>query len=264
MRHQLSVVVMAVFVSVFVPATAAAQSDSATAPAFSVSTEMQVVSRYIWRGFDLSRKTASLQPYAALGMPLGFTASAWATSGLDSHPQVDEVDFTLDYTHELGNWALGVGYLHYILTGTATEPGADLADPLATSTMGEVYVTAARHWDDGSATLKYSRGNRAMRGNSVNLKVEQSFASADEAWGATPYLSVDWFDQYGAPQAFADRLTMIQVGVPITRTLGPVTLLAAAHVSFISSSWMRGLNAETGADNHIAVPWFSVGVRFEP
>jgi hypothetical protein len=264
MRCQLSVAAMTVFVSAFAPSTVAAQSDSATAPSFSVSAEMQLVSRYVWRGFDLSRKTASLQPYVAIGMPLGFTASAWATSGLDSHRQVDEVDLTLDFTHELGNWALGGGYLHYVLMGTATEPGADLADPLATSTMGEVYATLARSWDDGSATLKYSRGNRAMRGNSVNLRVEQSFASADEAWGATPYLSVDWFDQYGAPKAFADQLTMVELGVPVTRTLGPVTLVAAARVSFIPSRWMRTVNAETGADNHIAIPWFSVGARFEP
>jgi uncharacterized protein (TIGR02001 family) len=264
MRHQLSLAAMAVFVSAFAPSTVAAQADSASAPAFSVSAEMPLVSRYIWRGFDLSRKTASLQPYVALGMPLGFTASAWATSGLDSHRQVDEVDFTLDYTHELGGWALGAGYLHYVLTGTLTEPSADLLNPHATTTCGEVFVTLARNWDDGSATLKYSRGNRSMKGNSVNLRVEQTLASADEKWGASPYFSVDWLDQFGVPAAFADRLTMIQVGVPITRTLGPVTLLAAVHVSFVPSSWMRGLNAETGADNHIAVPWFSVGVRFEP
>lgn len=264
MRQQLSLAATAVFVGAFVPSTVVAQADSAAAPAFSVSTEVQLVSRYIWRGFDLSRKAASLQPYVELGMPLGFTASAWATSGLDSHRQVDEVDFTLDYTHEMGAWALGAGYIHYILTGTSTEPGVDLEQPLATSTMGEVYVTAARNWDDGSATLKYARGNRGMKGNAVNLRIEQTFASADEKWGASPYFSADWFDQYGAPKAFADRLTMIQVGVPITRDLGPVTLLAAVHVSFIPSSWMRVVNAETGADNHVAVPWFSVGVRYEP
>jgi len=264
MRHELSLAALAVFVSALVPSTVAAQSDSATAPAFSVFAEMQLVSRFIWRGFDLSRKAASLQPYVALRMPLEVTVTARATSGLDSHRQVDEVDFTLDYTHAFGGWALGVGYFHYILMGTATEPGFNLADPLATSTMGEVWVTLARSWDDGSATLKYSRGNRAMKGNAVNLRVEQTLASTSEKWGASPYFSVDWFDQYGAPKAFAARLTMLEAGVPVTRKVGPVTLVAAARVSFIPSSWMRGLNAQTGADNHIAVPWFSLGVRFEP
>jgi uncharacterized protein (TIGR02001 family) len=264
MRHQLSWATLAVVVSAFAPATVAAQSDSATAPSFSVSAEMQLVSRYMWRGFDLSRKTASLQPYVEVGMPLGFTASAWATSGLDSHQQVDEVDFTLGYTHAFGGWEVGGGYLHYVLMGTATEPGADLENPLATTTSGELFATLARTWDDGSATLKYSRGNRSMRGNSLNLRVEQTLASADEVWGASPYFSVDWFDQYGAPQAFADRLTSVEVGVPVSRQLGPVSLVAALRVSFIPSRWMRDLNAGAGADNHIAVPWFSLGIVYEP
>ena len=264
MRHPRSLAAMAVFLSAFTPSTVAAQSDSATAPAFSVAGEMQLVSRFIFRGLDLSRKAASLQPYVALRMPLDVTMTARAASGLDRHRQVDEVDFTLEYAHTFGGWAMGAGYFYYILTGTATEPSFNLADPLATTTMGEVWVTLARSWGDGSATLKYSRGNRAIRGNSVNLRVEQSVASADKTWGASPYFSLDWLDQFAAPKAFADRFTMLELGVPITRTLGPVTLLAAAHVSFIPSAWMRALNAAAGADNHVAVPWFSVGVRLEP
>ena len=264
MRHQLSLAATAVFVSAFVPSTVAAQSDSATAPAFSVSAEMQLVSRYIWRGFDLSQKVASLQPYVELGMPFGFTASAWATSGLDSHLQVDEVDFTLGYTRAFGVWEVGVGYLDYILTGTATEPSADAANPLATSSSGEVFVSLARSWANGSATLKYSRGNQAMKGNSVNLRVERSFASKDEVWGATPYVSVDYLDEYGAPTGFKNRFAMFEIGVPVTHKLGPVQLLAAAHLSFVPSPSVRATNGLTGADQRSVIPWLSLGVRFEP
>jgi len=264
MRHLLSLAALTVFVSAFVPSTVTAQSDSATAPSFSVAAEMQLASRFIFRGLDLSRKAASLQPYVALRMPLDVTVTARAASGLDRHHQVDEVDFTLEYAHAFDGWAVGAGYFHYILAGTATEPSFNLADPLATTTMGEVWVALARRWDDGSATLKYSRGNRAIRGNSVNLRVQQSLAAADRTWGALPYFSVDWLDQFEAPKALADRFTMIEIGVPITRRLGPVTLLAAAHVSFIPSAWMRALNAEGGADRNVAIPWFSIGVAYEP
>jgi hypothetical protein len=197
-------------------------------------------------------------------MPLGVTVSAWGTSGLDRHRNVDELNFTLDYTYEFGAWAVGGGYLHYVLPGTLTEPGPIANDPLAAGTSGEVYVTLARSWDDGSATLRYSRGNRAMRGNSVNLRVEQAFASAGEVWGATPYFSVDYLDEYGAPRELGQRFSMVELGVPVTRKLGPVTLLAAAHVSFLPSAWVRELNAAAGADRNVAIPWFSVALSFEP
>jgi hypothetical protein len=264
MRHVLSLAAVAVFVSAFAPSSVAAQSDSAAAPAFSVYAEMQLVSRYIWRGYDDARKAASLQPYVEVAMPLGVTLSAWGTSGLDSHRQVDELNFTVDYAREFGGWTVGAGYLHYIMTGTLTEPGPDPEDPLASGFMGEVYVSLARTWDDGSATLKYSRGNRSMRGNSVNLRLEQTFATAEERWSVAPYLSVDYLDEYGAPRALGQRFSMVEIGVPVTRKLGPVKLLAAAHVSFVPSAWVRALNAEAGADGNVAIPWFSLGVAYEP
>jgi hypothetical protein len=266
MRHPLCLAALAVFVSAFVPPEVAAQSDSAAAPApaFSVAAELQLVSRYIWRGYDDARKAASLQPYVEVGMPLGVTISAWGTSGLDRHREVDELDFTLDCTHEFGAWAVGAGYLYYVLPGTLTEPGPNADDPLASGTSGEVYVTLARAWEDGSATLTYARGNRAMRGNSVNLRVEQTLASADEVWSAAPYVSVDYLDEYGAPQALGQRFSMVEVGIPVARRLGPVKFLAAAHVSFIPSAWVRDVNAEAGADRNVAIPWFSIGVAYEP
>jgi hypothetical protein len=197
-------------------------------------------------------------------MPFGFTASAWATSGLDSHLQVDEVDFTLGYSRAYGDWEVGVGYLHNILTGTATEISADPDDPLATSTSGEVFVSLARSWANGSATLKYSRGNQSMKGNSVNLRVERSFAWQDEVWGATPYVSADYLDEYGAPTGFKNRFAMFEIGVPVTRQLGPVQILAAAHLSFVPSPAVRATNGGAGADQRSVIPWLSLGVRFEP
>ena len=254
----------ALVVGVLAPSPAPAQSDSASGSGLSLYTEMRLVSRYIWRGYDDSRKTASIQPYVELGLPFGLTASAWATSGLDSHLQVDEVNFTLDYTRTLGDWELGVGYFHYLLPGTATESGTDPLDPLATSTSGEVFVTLTRNWESGSAALTFSRGNRAMKGNSVDLRLEQEVATADERWIAQPYLQANYLDYYEAPAGFENRLSMIEVGVPVLRRVGPVQLLVAAHVSFVPSPWVRAANGDAGADRNIAIPWFSICIVFEP
>jgi hypothetical protein len=254
----------ALFALALLPAPAAAQSDSSAATGFSFYAETRLVSRYIWRGYDDARKVASLQPYVELGLPYGFTAYAWATGGLDSHRDLDEVNLSLRYTQAFGDWEVGLGYLHYILPGTKTEPGPDPIDPLLPSTTGEFFVSLARNWATGAATLTYSRGNRAMKGNSVELRIEEDLPWADEAWRAQPYLQLNYLDEYGAPRTFDNRFSMIEIGVPILRRIGPVQLLAGAHVSFIPSPWVRTLNAEAGAGSDVAVPWFTLGLVYEP
>lgn len=245
-------------------APVAAQSDSSASNGFSVYAETRLVTRYIWRGYDDAIKAASLQPYVELGLPRGFTAYAWATGGLDRHQDLDEVNLSVSYAQSFGEWALGLGYLYYILPGTPTEPGPDPLNPMALATSAEVFVTLARSWETGSATLTYSRGNRAMTGNSVELRVEGDYAWGEERWGAQPYLQLDYLDEYGPPSRFADRFSMIEIGVPFLRRVGPVKLLAGAHVSFLPSPYVRAINAEAGAGSDVAIPWFTFGLVYEP
>jgi len=264
MRRMSHAAAPALLALALVPAPAAAQSDSSAASGFSLYAETRLVSRYIWRGYDDARKAASLQPYVELGFPYGFSAYAWATGGLDSHRDLDEVNFNVRYGQAFGDWEVGLGYLHYILPGTLTEPGPDPIDPLLPSSTGEFFVSLARNWEQASATLTYSRGNRAMKGNSLELRIEGDLPWAEEAWRAQPYVQLNYLDEYGAPNSFEDRFSMIEIGVPILRQVGPVQLLAGAHVSFIPSPWVRALNAEADATGNVAIPWFTIGVVYEP
>jgi hypothetical protein len=247
-----------------VPAPAAAQSDSSAASGFSIYAETRLVTRYIWRGYDDARKAASLQPYVELGLPYGITTYAWATGGLDSHRDVDEINLSVRYAQTFGDWEVGLGYLHYILPGTLTEPGPDPVDPLLRSTTGEVFLSLTRSWETGSAALTYSRGNRAMKGNSLELRIEGDYSWGDEAWTAQPYLQLNYLDEYGATRGFDNRFSMIEVGVPVLRRLGPVQFLAGAHVSFVPSAYVRASNAAAGATSGVAIPWFTIGVVYEP
>jgi len=248
----------------FVPAPAAAQTDTSATNGFSFYAETRLVSRFIWRGYDDARKAASVQPYVELGLPFGFTTYAWGTSGLDRHHDVDELNFSVSYAHPMGNWEVGLGYLHYVLPGTLTEPGPDPLDPLVSGSTGEVSVSLARTWESGRAELKYSRGNRSMRGNSLELKIEEDLAWADEAWAAQPYIAMNYLDEYGAPGGFENRFAMIELGAPFLRRVGPVKLLVGAHVSFIPSPYVRAANADAGANGDIAIPWFTIGLVYEP
>ena len=243
------------------PAVGVASTDSGTA-AVELHAETRLVSRYIWRGFDDSRNTPSIQPWIELSLPLGFTVNAFGSSGVDRHMQLDEAQLGFGYKRELGDWELGAGYLHYILPGTETEPSPS-EDPLMTTSSGEYFLSLTRNWERGYATLTYSRGNRAGKGNSVNLWVEQDYSWGGERWEAQPYLQVDYLDEYGAPAGFENRLSMIEFAVPVMVRVGPVKLLAAAQVSFIPSPYVRASNRLAGATGDIALPWFSIGVVYE-
>ena len=244
------------------PSAAGAQTDSSAAPAVSVYAETRLVSRYVWRGYDLSQGNAAVQPWVELSLPFGLSANAFLTSALDDHRDVDEGQLGVGYSREVGDWEFGGGYLHYIMPGTQTEPSA-ADDPLETTTSGEWYAALTRNWTDGWATLTYSRGNRSGKGNSLNLWVEQDFSWGDDRWAAQPYLQVDYLDEYGAPAGLDNRLAMVEVGVPVLFTLGPVQLLAAAQVSFIPSRYVRAANLDAGASGRTVLPWFSIGVAFE-
>ncbi len=247
-----------------VPAPAAAQSDSSATNGFSLYVEARLVSRYVWRGYDDSRNTPSLQPYTEIGLPFGFTANAFTTSAFDRHHDLDEVQLGLGYTLDAGRgWEIGAGYLQYVLPGTETEPSPGL-DPFATTRSGEIYFSATRKWDSGRATLTFSRGNNAGKGNSLNLWVEQDYAWGNERWEAQPYLQMDYLDEYGAPTGFENRLSMIEIGVPFLFRVGPVKLLAAAQVSFIPSRYVRESNRLAGAGGDVALPWFTLGLVYEP
>jgi len=244
------------------PAPAAAQTDTAAGPSLSIYAETRLVTRYVWRGYDLSQGTTAVQPWVELSLPFGLAANAFTTSAFDDHRDLDEGQLGVGYSREIGAFELGAGYLHYIMPGTETEPSS-AEDPLETTTSGEFFVSLTRNWTDGWATLTYSRANRSGKGNSVNLWVEQDFSWGDDRWQAQPYLQVDYLDQFGAPSGLDNRLAMLEVGVPVLFSLGPVQLLAAAQVSFIPSQYVRAVNLDAGGSGRTVLPWFSLGVVFE-
>lgn len=266
MRRMSHAAAPALLALALLPAPAAAQSDSSAASGLSLYAETRLVTRFIWRGYDDASKSPSIQPYVELTLPLGFTAYAWATSGLDRHHDLDEADLSLSYAQDFGRWEIGAGYLHYIIPGTWTEPGPDPLNPLASTSTGEWFASLAYKWEQTTATLKYSRGNRAMRGNSVELKLEGDYAVADEAWQFQPYLALNYLDEYaeGAEPGFENRFSLVEVGVPVLRQVGPVKLIVGAHASFIPSPWVRALNAEAGATSNVVIPWFTLGLAYEP
>ncbi len=112
------------------PPEAATQTEDAVTGDATVS----VLSAYIWRGQELSRHSAVIQPSITASYK-GFSANLWGN--IDTRPysggddkyasNFTETDATLSYTHAFGIVSVGAGYIYYGLAGAATA-GADLMD----------------------------------------------------------------------------------------------------------------------------------------
>jgi hypothetical protein len=83
---------------------------------------VSALSRYVWRGYELSRDSVVIQPSMTIGYK-GFSANLWGN--LDTKPYSpvgasyagtwNETDFTLAYTKTVGLFNIGAGYAYYSL-----------------------------------------------------------------------------------------------------------------------------------------------------
>ena len=95
------------------------------------SGEIAVLTKYVWRGFELSDGEAVIQPSTTLSYR-GISFNLWGNLDtdyyLDEGVKFNETDITLSYARSLGPAALDIGYGYYAFDGYAT---------------GEAYVSAS-------------------------------------------------------------------------------------------------------------------------
>lgn len=85
-----------------------------------------VYSRYVWRGYELSRDSLVIQPSVTVGYK-GFSLGFWSNLDTDLHDslrnadssrfQLNETDITLAYDWSMGMADLTAGYIYYNLDG---------------------------------------------------------------------------------------------------------------------------------------------------
>jgi hypothetical protein len=83
---------------------------------------VSALNQYIWRGYEMSRNSAVIQPSMTMGYK-GFSVNLWGN--LDTAPYSagntsytgtwNETDFTLSYSKTLGLFNVGGGYIYYSL-----------------------------------------------------------------------------------------------------------------------------------------------------
>ncbi|MCJ7525925.1 MAG: hypothetical protein MUP71_12005 [Candidatus Aminicenantes bacterium] len=108
-----------------------------------VSAQVDLVSRYIWRGFDLLPDNhAAIQPAFTVDLgESGFSLNVWSSFALAQRgvfKYSDEIDLTLEYAFKMPEgWELSAGVIHY---GYWFAEDFKFKD----HTSQEVYATVAR------------------------------------------------------------------------------------------------------------------------
>ena len=82
------------------------------------SADLSVLSKYVWRGYELSDDSLVLQPSVTVGYK-GFALNLWGNLDSDlvgtDKAEWTETDMTLSYDWALGPVSMGVGYIYYAL-----------------------------------------------------------------------------------------------------------------------------------------------------
>jgi len=190
-----------------------------------VAPQVDLVSRYVWRGFDLLPDNhMAIQPSLTIDLGAsGFSLNVWSSFALANRADFkysDEIDLTLSYEFAMPEgWELSAGFTHYAFWFAEDFSFKD-------STSQEVYVTAARTDLPLSPTLSLyydvnlGSGLYVTLGGSHELKVSETIGM--EMGGLIGFNSRQYIDKTG----FSD----IDLYVKVPLTLGKLTLTPSVNV----------------------------------
>ena len=182
---------------VFPPATAAAFGE--------ISVESAVVSRYIWRGFDVtSNNKPALQPSVTFtDQKTGIYFNFWNSTGFDRNATkgVDEWDFAVGYSKKLTDLVeVSVGYIYYTFPNYNTANiSHEFNAGIALGTVLSPSITA--YYDAELGTGLYLLG-------AVSQGLGSSPVSVGAAFG---YNSEMFIDKSG----FSDITLSIGIDIPL-------------------------------------------------
>ncbi|MFH1981567.1 MAG: hypothetical protein ABIL58_06980 [Pseudomonadota bacterium] len=183
--------VLALVLSVAPPARCESEERPTTA------LDVAFLSKYVWRGYELSNGSMVVQPSATIGYK-GFGMNLWGNLDTDLAPKLDgnrdrsepgwtETDMTLSYSNTFGMVNAGAGYIYYGLDGmddsqeVYASAGLDIFLAPTLTLYREVSHTPAWYLQ-----ASVSHGIALPREMSLNLSASASYYYSDDDAFAEP------------------------------------------------------------------------------
>jgi hypothetical protein len=130
------------------------------------SGSMSFLSRYMWRGYELSDDSIVVQPSMTLGYK-GFAFNAWGnldTSPPEGDAALNETDLTFSYDTSKGPFGLGAGFIYY---------GLDSTDDSQEFYLKASYATLL------TPTVMIYKDTKSFPGYYINLGLSHSISLTD-------------------------------------------------------------------------------------
>lgn len=268
------------------PAAAPAPAAEEPAPSVTGGVNVDLFSKYVWRGFALTDRFA-FQPSVFVSTK-GLTVTSWSSfspTGVDDNggfpgcfnedcPAWREHDLTIDYSKPVGKATISVGYINYLFPPFRTE-SAKAVD--AVGMTNEIYAGAAFAAPGNPFVKAYIDidGNEedgdTSRGTYLQFGVSQPIALAEGKATLTPMFSVaynfnqwiaengcDFSDPDGPSACWNDANLGVKLAVPV----GKLTITPAAYVSIGLNDTVRAVGYGDSADPDRAKLYFGVSFGY--
>ena len=191
--------------------TAGAFAEETERP--SVSADVAVSSKYVWRGLILTDDPV-LQPSLTVGYK-GLGLNIWAntdlTDGNGTPGEINELDYTLDYSFSVKQVNLGVGVIQYTFPHTDFEPTTELYGTAALDVL--LAPTVKIYWDVDEVGGVY--GTLGI-GHSFPLKEVKGISSSLDLSGSLGYATSGWNEGYYGVHSSGLVDLLLTVGLPIS------------------------------------------------
>ncbi len=191
----------------------------------------ELLSRYLWRGYDLNHKYGVIQPGVTYSPPFlkGFSAGIWASYGLakkkklgDRNSDIDEFDWSLNYEFDVVKEHLNIqlGFQRYdYLSKWASNQKTNNRD-YEVSATANVFIH-----EFAAPYIQYCRGlDAGMKGNYFEFGVGGVYQFSKEM-NIGPTIATAISNQYGQD----NRLTHMMFLFPLTYTLQKVDVIPSLN-----------------------------------
>lgn len=204
------------------------QTDAGEGP--SASADIGMFSKYVWRGFELSKDSLVIQPSVTAEYK-GFSVNLWGNLDTDNkvtkESEFNETDLTVAYDTSIGDFDIGVGYIYYALEG-ANDPeeiyGSVCAAAIPLAPTLTIYrdLTEFIGWYLNlgiSHSLGFKNGMTLDMGGSVGYYYsdDNAFVEVDKVGGV-------WVSTTDKYRAFHDAQLSVSLTIPLDEyfTLTPM------------------------------------------
>ena len=231
------------FMGAAMPLTAAAEEE---APSADLS--IGLYSKYVWRGYELSKDSMVIQPTMAVSYK-GFGFELWGNLDTDQDARLyddtgsnwNETDMTLSYEGSYGMVGYSAGYIYYALEDIedTQEIFASISLDVITAPTLTVYRDMAEYpgW---YTTLDFSHSFDLMEKLALNLGAKVSYLSVDDE-----STIADPDDPNSSYSDFHDGVISLSLSYTVTENL---VVSPEAYYSFALGSDARDILEEESAD----------------